>query len=157
MANWVTIYLQDFVQDLDIEDIKLGVSSADWWTLGEDFDIEDNVVDDFMGTLHWKSNPLGLAQKGERPVQIHIWNKKDRIQEELEEIEDQDLPEMVQKHLTKVKTIVAIELGESQLHTMYEIIAFEIAYWLAENKRGLICSPDDAWFDHDEYRWDAIE
>lgn len=157
MTSWVTIYLQDFLQDLDIEDIKLGVSSADWWALAEYFDIETNAVDDFMGTLHWKANPLGLAQKGEHPVSIHIWNKKDRIQEEIEEINEMDVPSRVQKHLEKVKTIVAIEIEDTQLETMYEIIAFEIAYWLAETKRGLICSTDDAWFDHDENRWDAIE
>lgn len=154
MASWVTIYLKESLTTLDIKDIQQGIAPADWLSLGEDFDLEEEEVNSFMEHLQWKQNPLEIVSEDERPIQIHIWNNSKRIEEEITEL---DAPIQVQKHLANIKTIVAIEFGISQLGTMAEILAFEIAYWLAETKTGLICSPSNRWYDHDKHRWDPIE
>ena len=65
-------------------------------------------------------------------------------------------PARVRTHLTHVCSIVAIELSWMQLQTMYEIVAFEIAYWLAEAFQGLILSPDDQWYYYKANRWKPI-
>jgi hypothetical protein len=157
MASWITIYLQHPLENLDIHDIKQGIGSADWWTLGEDFGVEEEEVDKFMEGLYWQNDPLEIGQEGSRPIQIHIWREPSRLKEEIAEISEKKLPGAVSEHLKNIHTIVALELGISQLRTMYEVVAFEIAYWLAETKQGLICSPDDLWFDHDKHRWQAIQ
>ena len=53
--------------------------------------------------------------------------------------------------------MVALELGYSHLRTMHEVVAFEIAYWLAEHYGGMILAPDGQWYDHAEHRWEPME
>ena len=154
MASWITIYLQESLENLDIETIKKGVAPADWWTLGEEFGVKEEEVNRFMKSLQWRDNPLEIGQEGIRPIQIHIWNSPDRIKEEIAELSH--TPSSVSQHLEKVKTIVALEFGISQLKTMHEVIAFEIAYWLSETKHGVIRAPDNSWYDYDQHRWKAI-
>ena len=112
MASWVTIYLKESLTTLDIKDIQQGIAPADWLSLGEDFDLEEEEVNSFMEHLQWKQNPLEIVSEDERPIQIHIWNNSKRIEEEITEL---DAPIQVQKHLANIKTIVAIEFGISQL------------------------------------------
>lgn len=107
-----------------------------------------------MDSLQWRNNPLGFGQKESRPAQIHIYNDPEEIKEMIEEVEE--APPLV-KHIASIKTIVAIEMGISQLETLYEVVAFEIAYWLAETHRGVILSPTDYWHDHDKYRFKPIK
>jgi hypothetical protein len=156
MAYWITIYCADSVPAINLEEMRKGISSADWWTLGEDFDLEEDEVDAFMDHLIWTTDPLAFGLKDERPVRIHVWNDPARIKEEIEELEDR-MPPSVAGRIGKTKSIVALELGISQVRTMNEVVGFEIAYWFSETKNGLIMGPYDSWFDHAEHRWDPIE
>jgi len=155
MPSWITIYLQNFVSEMDAETIRNSVSDADWGTLGEHFEIDEEDVTIFIENLQWRNNPLEIGQVGLRPIQIHLYNNAEDIKEELEELTT--YPLTVGNHLKDIKTIVALELSTSQLETMFEIVAFEVAYWLAQTNRGLIQAPDSVWYDHDEHRWDPIE
>jgi len=157
MAAWITIYLQDYVDSLTMNEIQKGVEPADWWTLGEWLDLEEDEVDTFMDSLIWSNDSLEIGHEGDRPIQIHIWNEPERVKEELEEALDFEPPKKVCKHLKNLKTVIALEMGFPQLDTMLCSVAFEVAYWLAETKKGLIRSQDDLWFDHKKNRYDPIE
>jgi hypothetical protein len=157
---WITIYLQAEPRDLSTAAIREGIADADWWTLGEDLDLDDDEVDAFMAALEWHDHPLELRHEGRRPVQFHVWTDPARLREEVDEldqIEGQLVPPSVREHLRSIRAIVALEMGFTQLETMFEVVGFEVAYWLAETYRGVIKGPSDAWFDHDTHRWDPIE
>jgi hypothetical protein len=155
MPAWVTVYVQEVPQALTSEQLKNGISPADWWTLGETFGIEADAVTEFMKSLQWKDQPLSFGQVDQRPVRCYAWTTPERVREEIAELRSP--PTSVRHHLAQVQAVVALEMGFSQLETMYEIVAFEIAYWLAETYRGLICGPNDRWYDHADHRWDPIE
>ncbi|OJV16989.1 MAG: hypothetical protein BGO21_29565 [Dyadobacter sp. 50-39] len=156
MPNHITIYLTQNLTQLSVEEINSGISAADWWTLGEKFDIEEDAVDDFWDTLKWSDSPISFYQEGVRPVQISLYNEEKRLKEEIEETLQRNLPNSVRKHMESVTSVVILELGISQSNTLFEIVAFEIAYWLADTKHGLILSPDGLWFDHCDNRWQPI-
>lgn len=158
MAAWVTIYLAGELPDLRTASIRQAISDADWYTLAEQFDIEEDAVAAFRAAITWSDEPLEIRHEGRRPVQFHVWTDAARVREEIEELaENTELPASVSTHLQSVRAIVALEMGFSQLETMFEILAFEIAYWLAGVGHGLIRGPNDAWFDHRAHRWKPIE
>ncbi len=154
MSAWITIYMQRDPAPLSLDRIRAGISQADWWTLGEDFELDEDDVDRFMKALQWKEAPLSFSLEGQRPVGVHLWTDPDRISEELEELRSP--PESVQQRLLGTSAIVALDIGGAQLRTMHEVVGFEVAYWLSEDFGGLICAPDDKWYDHDEFRWSPI-
>ena len=154
MAAWITIYLHR-TPTLTPETIQAGIASADWWTLGETVNLEEDAVDAFMDSIEWSAEPLELRVPERRPVQFHVW-RGERVATEIAELDERDLdvPDAVRQHLKQVTCIVALEMGWTQLETMFEVIGFEIAYWLAATCGGVILGPNDAWFDHDTHRWD---
>lgn len=154
MSVWITIYLQRDPSPVAVERLRKGISQADWWTLGEDFDVEEDEVSEFMKALRWSESPLSFFLEGQRPVRIHVWTEPERIQEELDEL--QSTPAAVKQFLSRTTAIVALELGGAQLRTMHEVVGFEIAYWLSEEFNGIICDPSDNWYDHDKHRWSPI-
>ena len=160
MPAWITTYLRDPPANLTPNTIATGIGAVDWLTLGEIFDLEEDQVKAFMDQLLWTDIPLGFTvEPNQRHVQIHVWVDPDRVRMEIDELQQREglvLPATVHNHLMNVRGVVAIELGWPQLRTMYEIVAFEIAYWLAEIGAGVILSPDDYWFDHDVNRYEPI-
>lgn len=160
MAAWITIYLQEPLSLTGAAAIQREMPMPDWWTLGESLDLEEDEVDAFLATLAWRDDPFEIHCEGRRPLQFHVWTDADRLRteiEELDEIEGLVVPPSVREHVKSVRMIVAIEMGFTQLETMFEVVAFEVAYWLAERGKGVIKGPNDAWFDHDQHRWDPIE
>lgn len=154
MPAWITTYLQREPHDLDSEEIREGIAGADWQTLGEDFDIEAEVVNTFMAALRWSDDPLEVGQPDARPIQLHVRTSAEQVEEELSELAPQQ--GRVRDHLTDTCAVVALELGYSHLRTMHEVVAFEIAYWLAARFGGVILAPDDNWYDHDQHRWEPM-
>ncbi len=152
MPAWITAYLQRAPKELRASDLRTGTAPADWWTLGEDFDVEAEAVDVFMKELEWIDDPLGFGLPDKRPVNVHVWTEPDRVAEELGELHPHI--DTVRQHLTDTCAIVALELGWSQLATMHEVVAFEIAYWLAETYQGVILGNDGHWYDHANHRWE---
>ncbi|NEO85406.1 MAG: hypothetical protein F6J87_14325 [Spirulina sp. SIO3F2] len=155
MAAWIVIYLQKAPELLTAQTICKNIESADWWTLGEDFGLEENAVNDFMETIQWSNEPLSFGQEGQRPVQFHLWTERERILEEIWEL-PASTPPLIQQHLEHIQAIVALEIRISQLRTMFEVVAFESAYWLAETYVGIIQADDGQWYDYDEHRWQPI-
>lgn len=157
MSHWVTIYLKESPPKLTIKDLQTSISDADWWTLGEDFDIEEEAVDAFMDEITWKEDPISVGLPKERPLVIHFWQDPARVAEELGEVREREgVPQAVLEHLGLVKTVVGIEMGLCHFQNMHEVLAFEIAYALAEKYSGLICDAHENWFDHDEHRWEPF-
>ncbi len=155
MPAWITTYLQRSPQELDADEVRKGIADADWWTLAEDFEIDSEAVDRFMAALGWQDEPLQVGLPDARPIKLHVWTESDRVEDELGELPPQQGP--VRDHLTDTCAVVAIELGWSQLRSMHEVLAFEIAYWLAERFQGVILAPDDRWYDSGEHRWEPYE
>ncbi len=149
MAAWITVYLQDAAPELNPTSIQHGIDVADWWTLGEQLDLEEDEVDAFLDGLQWQAEPLELGAEGQRPLQFHVRTEADRIREaidELDELDEVPVPAAVREHLRSIRAIIAIEFGIGQLETMFEAVGFEIAYWLAKVSRGVILGPDDQWY-----------
>ena len=156
MAAWVTVYMNKRMRLAGASAIKRRMPMPDWWTLGEEVGVEEEDVDAFLASLTWSDEPFEIRAKGERrPLQLHVWTSAERVREEVAELGD-DVPASVKRHLERTKMIVAIEMGFSQLETMFEVVAYEVAYWLAEQGEGVIRGANDAWFDHDAHRWDPI-
>jgi len=153
MAAWITLYAPDVITDIDMNAIEEGVSITDWWTLGELHNITENDVSFFVDNLSWQQQLHQFELSYESaPVQLHLWNSPEFIQNKIKKI-DNRIPNSIRPRLQQTRSILALELDWSQLSTMYEIVAFEVAYWLAENENALICSPEENWYDHDIHRW----
>jgi hypothetical protein len=161
VAAWVTIYQRDRVAELSLVALQRELAGLpDWYTLAETLDLEEAEVDAVIDHLVWSDDPLEIRLEGRRPLQFHVWSTPDRVREEVLELDQiagaPPMPASVRAHLASVQSIIAIEMGWSQLDTMFEIVAFEVAYHLAQQHGGLIRGPNDAWFDHAAHRWDPI-
>lgn len=159
MAAWITIYLQDAPPELSPASIQGGIDAADWWTHGELLGLDEDEVDAFMDDLKWQERPLELGAEGQRPLQFHARTDPAQIDTELAELDEVDgieVPASVREHLRSTRAIVALELGFAQLETMFAVVAFEIAFWLASTGRGVIRGPDELWYDHAAHRWQPI-
>jgi hypothetical protein len=159
MAAWITIYLQDPPPELSPAAIQDGIDVADWWTHGEQLGLEEHEVDEFLDRLTWQAQPLELSAEGQRPIQFHVRTDPAQIVTELDELDELDgvvVPASVRERLRSIRAIVSLELGFAQLETMFAVVAFEIAFWLAGASRGVIRGPDELWYDHAAHRWQPI-
>ena len=152
MAAWITIYATSAKPIPDASALKKALES-DWWTLGEDVGLDEDAVNAFMKKLTWKADSVG--EKAKRGLVLHVWTEPKRVKTELEELGK--VPKGVKPRLAGVRTVVAIEYGLSQVDTMLEVVAFEIAYRLAETHDGVIKADNGAWFDHDAHRWNPYK
>jgi hypothetical protein len=123
--------------------------------LGRRLGLSAKEVNEFMPKVQWSESPLKFCLEGQRPVRITIDSELEKVRfyvEELNEIRDLKIPRRVRQYLDGCKAIVSFEMGISQLRTMHETIAFEVAYWLSEKFNGVILSDDNKWYDHDTNR-----
>jgi hypothetical protein len=154
---WITIYLHRAPPELTPETIQHGIGAADWWTLGEGVGLDDeDEVDAFMDSIEWSAEPLELRFPERRPIQFHVHDDAERVRVEIAELDERDLdiPDAVREHMKRVACVVALEMAWTQLETMFEVVGFEIAYWLAETCGGVILGTNDRWFDGGAHRWD---
>jgi hypothetical protein len=159
MAAWITTYLRQPRRIPAAATIKRQMPMPDWWTLAENFNIDKAEVDRFLASLSWTNKPSEIRAEKQRALRLHVWTDAKRVRAELAELDEVKgpVPVSVRPRLAGVKAVVAIELGFSQLETMFEVVGFEIAYWLAETRDGVIKGPNDAWFDHTAHRWNPFE
>src|SRR5262249_6699977 len=129
------------------------------WTLAEDYNIDEDDVSKFLDTLEWHDHPLELRYPDRRPIQFWVHTEPASVREQIAALDEIDLviPDAVREHLQSVRAIVAMEMAFTQLETMFELVAFEIAYWLAETCAGVILGPNDRWYDHGAHRWQPFE
>lgn len=162
MAWWLTVYCRREVGGLEPSDLLAGIrdqdreapAGVDYWTLAEDYGIEDTaVVDAALNELRVEATGKGIdcevryrAEDDARPVVLHVWDEPGRVAEELEEaMEGRDPPEGIVARLKETKAIVGIELGFSQLDDMGVVVAYEIARWLAQRGDGVVVDDDQSW------------
>ena len=159
MAVRITVFLRNTPERLDAKAIQEGLSPVDWLTLGEYVGLEEDEVEALMDGLRWRDDPLGFESEGQRPVRVEHHAKPETVKALVEELDQSDrlkIPRRVRRHLGGVTSVVSFDMEFSQWGTMYETVAMQAAYWLAEEFDGLILSNDDQWYDHDANRWNPI-
>jgi hypothetical protein len=163
MPEWITVYCQKVGDEITADSMRQGIVDADFYTLAEDYDVDDSRVKPALTQLKIESNEDGFKisyQKPEvRPIQVHRWTDTERVEEELEEarerLEDQPLSDTVNTHLEGVKEVIGIELGFSQMNDMGIVFADVVARWLATSLVGLVEMPDERWYaigEHGEFK-----
>jgi len=159
MPLWITIYCRKPVVAVSPAELLHGISRADFWTLAEQYSIDEELVDPALEVLRIEEAAdssqyemqLIYRAAGQRQLDIYFWTNPRRVQEEIEEVlealtDDQMLaPSRVRDHLQNTSAVVAIELGAAQFRDMGIVFAFEVARWFAEYAEGLIKDDDDTW------------
>ncbi len=156
MPAWVTVYCSEPVDSIDPDQLLAGLSQADYWTLAEVYEVNEELVDPALARLQiipsGENLQLHYRPEGERQLEIHRWTNGARIAEEIREVlewigEDRsERASAIQAFLPKVQGIVAVEMGFGQLEDLGIALAYEIARWFAHNCRGLIMDHNDKWF-----------
>jgi hypothetical protein len=152
---WITVYLRDPTAIPPVEEINTRLDS-DWYTLGEQYGLDEDTVDAFLASLEWHGDEI--RSDGRRPLQFWITTDAAGVRERIEELglPDLSIPAAVRAHLAGVRQTCAIELAFTQLDSMYEAVCFEVAYWLCDTRDGVIRGPQDSWFNHADHRWNPF-
>ena len=155
MPAWISVYCTKPVNDVVADVVLLGVRQNDYWTLAEQYDIDDELVDPALTALRISADNRGLqlhyGQGKERPIAIHFWTSPEQVKEEIEEVEEffcsqsNETSRIVLAHMRNVISVVGIEIGFTQLKDMGIVFAYEIARWFAANRSGIIRGEDDCW------------
>jgi hypothetical protein len=165
MAAWVTIYCKRSLAGAVPEQVRSCIDAADWHTLAEGYDVEDERVVD-AALAHFRIEELPRAEGdldcevyrvyyrpgGQRQIDVWRWTRPEQVAEQVAE----ELGELkgarragvkqVREHLARVKDVVSIELGWGQLGGMPVVLAYEIARHLAHAGHGWIKDHEDRWW-----------
>ena len=155
MPAWVTIYCSNPIGDMP-DDATFGkeIRNNDFWTLAEDYGIDESLVDSALANFRLENDGSGFnlhyGQHGDRPLTVHYWTNPNRVAEEGQEVVEQlgaddDRSAKIKTHLQDAKAVVGIEMGFSQLEDMGIVLAYEIARWFGRNRGGMIKDDDDNW------------
>lgn len=155
MPAWVTVYCKQQISGVSAERLCSGIRDNDYWTLAEQYEVDEDLVDPALELLRIEPDGNGFQlhyrPAGDRPLAIHLWKSPDRVKEEiaevLESIEDvhSEIAARIQEHMREVQVVIGIEMGYSQLEDMGIVFAYEIARWFGQNYSGLIKGDDDNW------------
>ncbi len=145
MAWWLTVYCRRPVSTTSAEELQTGINGADYFTLAEDYDVDDALVGPAVKALT-VSKDLHVSFGDSRPIVVHVWSTPERVAEELSEMHEvRSPPKSLHEPLKATKEIVGIELGFSHLENLGAVIAYEIARYFAQKGDGLIVDDDDRW------------
>ena len=155
MPAWISIYCTESTDDVRADQMLTGIRVSDYWTLAEHYGIDEDLVDPALALLKIDSDDDGwelcYRPAGERQLAIHRWASRDRTTEEVDEVlesfedDSNELANRILGHLSKVQTVIGIEMGFSQLEDMGIVFAFEIARWFGLHKGGLIRDDEGNW------------
>ena len=155
MPAWISIYCTESTDDVRADQMLAGIRDNDYWTLAEQYEIDEDLVDHALAMLTIDSDDNGWQLRyrpaGERQLAIHRWASRDRVTEEVDEVlesfdnDSSDVATRVRQHLSKVQTVIGIEMGFSQLEDLGIVFAFEISRWFGRCKGGLIKDDDGKW------------
>lgn len=161
MATWFTIYCTRSVYHVTASDFVSALSAVDFYTVAEGFDIDDEeVIGKALSQLDVKPTldrdirfEVCYRLSKLRPLRVHMWTLRDRVQQELAEAREEYLTgrtgpgvSQVCSKLSEVIEIAAVELGISQLEDMGLVIASQIAEYLARVGAGIIRDPGNEWW-----------
>lgn len=149
MAAWVSVYCKQRLSGVTAEQVQRALSDADLWTLAEDYDVSDDLVDAALPLLRVERVAPDHLRVHYRPAdqrQVEVWRWTDpaRVAEELEELDLGDRPRLEQALAATVE-VVGIELGWGQTTDLGVVLAYEVARLFAAVGDGLVKGDDDAW------------
>ncbi len=155
MPAWVSVYCTQPIDDVTPEHLRTGIRDNDYWTLAEQYDVNDDLVDPALALLRIDSDNNGFQlhyrPEGERQLAIHCWTSRERVKEEIEEVlelfehDSSETAARIQEHMKEVQSVIGIEMGFSQLEDMGIVFAYEVARWFGQHRGGLIKGDDDCW------------
>ena len=157
MPAWVSVYSRRRLNGITPDQVLGALNQADLWTLAEDYDVDDDLVD--AALPHLRVERVGpdhlrvhYREPSQRQVEVRRWTASDRVAEEIEELQ---LPsgnrgERIRGALAATVEVVGIEFGWSQTTDMGVVLAYEVARLLAAEGEGLIKGDDEAWSVIDE-------
>lgn len=155
MPAWVSVYCTQPIDDVTPHELRTGIRENDYWTLAEQYDVDDDLVDAALALLRIEADNHGFQlqyrPKGERQIAIHCWTAPERVKEEIEEVlelfdgDSSETATLIQEHMKNVQSVIGIELDFSQLEDMGVVFAYEVARWFGQHRGGLIKGDDDNW------------
>lgn len=154
MPAWVTVYCFEPIGEMpDSETLSKEIRNNDYWTLAEDYDIDESLVDVALANFRIENDGSGFSlhygQQDARPLTVHYWTNQDRVVEEVQEVVerlgDDTRSQTIKGHLKNAKAVVGIEMGFTQLEDMGIVFAYEVARWFGRHRGGLIKDDDDNW------------
>ena len=158
MPCWLTVYSQDCMDRVAPENLQEQLLDADLATLAEPHGIEDGaLVKAARRQLRVTGHPSGemeirYREPDLRPIQLHRCSELARVAEELAELRELakgPLPPAIERHLSNVREIVALELGIGMYRDMGIVLAWEAARIIAHACRGIVKD--------DDYRWSLLD
>lgn len=155
MPAWISVYCAQPIGQIALDTLSDEIAGNDFWTLAEQYDVDECLVDPALAALRFESMNHGFRMHyrcgDERPLVIHFWETSGQVEEEILEVLEvlKNAPGAnalrISRHMQHVKSVVGIELGVSQLHDMGIVFAYEIARWFGTHRSGFIKSYDDNW------------
>ncbi len=169
MAIRYTVYCQRSVAGVTPEQLLAGVCEADLFTIAENNDVPDDVIEDALAQLRIENvDPQGFRwyrlcyrPAGLRQIDVERWQTADEVlavvEEELEELEAEGHPALdrLRAILGQAVDVVGASFGSSAGESMAPVLASEVTRWLAEGFGGVIRAADDSWWElghHREYQ-----
>jgi len=150
MPLWVTAYCSESIDDVTTESLG-SMRENDYWTLAEDYDVDDELVSPalnlFKITEAKDGFQLSYRPDGERQLAIRCWTTPERVAEEISEVKESigtSNPALAES-IAAAKAVVAIELGASQMKDMGIVFSYEVARWFGTHKNAFIKGVDDDW------------
>ncbi len=155
MASWISIYCTRSLAELTAKQLLKGITGkdakaragVDYLTLAEDYDVDEDAAEAAEDALAIERSDDGfiVTYGTKRPVFVRRWAKTVRVASELEEAREHEGSKAVEQRLGKTTEVIGIELGASQLTDFGIVVAYELARYLAQKGRGIICDLDHHW------------
>lgn len=155
MASWISVYCTRSLAELRAKQLLKGITGrdakapagVDYLTLAEGYDVDADAAEAGEDALAVEDDDDGfiVTYGTQRPVFVRRWAKPTRVASELEEAREHDPSAAVEKRLARTTEVIGIELGASQLSDFGIVVAYELARYLAQKGRGIICGLDHGW------------
>jgi len=173
MPIWMTVYCRKPLSDLTPQQVLDGIqgndpvapAGVDYWTLAEDYGIDEDLVDEELSTL--SVSPLRGGDEGyevrygarEQPLAIRRWHDPTRVAEEIQEILEQAdrQPEEAIRRVHASREVIGVEMRPGHLRDMGVVIAYEVARYLAQKGDGLIRTDEERWLEVKQGAFEPLE
>jgi len=139
------------------------VQQADWWTLAEDWEL-DEAVADRLDPRFVEAGPdggfEGVVQYAQdrRPIVLHRWASPERVVEERAEALERELPDEAREYVEGAVEVVGLEMGWSAHEDGGVLVAWEIATLLARHchHSAVLRDDDDRWYVLNDWTWHRL-
>ncbi len=172
MPAWIHVYCARTLEQFTAAELVSELERADLSLAAEVYGITDEALVraaeahlrlELVACGATATFDLYYQPPASRPLSIHRCTALAEIQELVDEEVNEWLADaagpgadQVRAHLARVREVVSIELGFSQLKDMGIVIADEVARWIAMIGDGYIKDVDDVWLAIDEWNWKRL-